>query len=603
MKREVWFALSVLALGGCSLTLGLDEQQPCSSDDDCAYSNGAGTCEDNFCVPPGGSSTAGTSSGGVTTDTTQPSTTTGPTTMGPSTDTTETTDPSDTDPTTDTDTDAVMCTVNTDCSTDERCGPDNTCLALLSAECQSVQYPDDDDFDRDNVVYIGSIFPSGGAFEDLVQPLVNAVQLAVEDFNDNTTLQGDRQIAWVSCDSTAGVDAAVDAATHLADNVGVPAIVGPAFSESVLAVATNVTVDRGVFIVTPTATATSITELNDNDLVWRTIAPDTYQSNGIIDRMTERRAEPVETRMERLLILAKDDAYGTGLLAGVQTELEALLPGMEIFVSTYENPASFATQDELLASYGATIAGAIGVLPAVYENRDDHYTDILFLGTSETQALLYGYFSAWALSQPPMPRFHFSHGSVPELERMINEIGPTPGTEGLVPIKQVISDNIEGYSPIIFDPVNFSAFNIRYRIRFNDEDALTSAALSYDAAMATFFAMSAVPGDEEVSGAQIAAAYVALMDPTGTEISFSGATLSFIAEARNVMAVEGGSVDLQGVSGELTWDEAGDIRTGLFGWLLEDQDVDPIVVDPRLDAHRTYVLDEAPAATGTWVDL
>ncbi|MBV1861271.1 MAG: ABC transporter substrate-binding protein [Nannocystaceae bacterium] len=607
MKREVWFALSVLALGGCSLTLGLDEQQPCSNDDDCAYSNGQGTCEDSFCVPPGGSGSMSTSTGGETTNTSPTSTTNPTTTTTPGTDTTETTDASETDPSTDTDTntdtDSVMCLVNTDCSSDERCGPDNTCLGLLSAECQSVQYPDDDDFDRDTVVFIGSIFPSGGAFKDLVQPLVNAVQLAVEDFNDNTTLQGDRQIAWVSCDSTAGVDAAVDAATHLADNVGTPAIIGPAFSESVLAVATNVTIGRGVFIVTPTATATSITELNDSDLVWRTIAPDTYQANGIIDRMTERRAEDTETRMERLLVLAKDDAYGTGLLGGVQADLEALLPADRVHIATYENPASFGSQEELLASYGATIGGAFGVLPAVYENREDHYTDILFVGTSETQALLYGYFSAWALTQPPLPRFHFSHGSVPELERMVNEIGPTPGTEGLVPIKQVISDNIEGISPVIFDELNFTAFNIRYRIRFNNEDALSSAALSYDATLATLFAMSAAPGDEEITGADIATAYTDLMDPAGTDVSFSGSTFSFITEARNAMAVEGGSVDLQGVSGELTWDAAGDIRTGLVGWILDDQDDDPVAVDPRLDANRTYVLDKAPAATGAWLDL
>lgn len=617
MKREVWFALSVLALGGCSLTLGLDEQQPCSSDDDCAYSNGLGTCEDSFCVPPSGSGSMSSSSGGETTNTTPPTATTEPTTTGPSTDTTETTDPSETDPTTDTDTDtdsdteSVMCTVNTDCSTDERCGPDSTCLSLLSAECQSVEYPDDDDFDRDNVVYIGSILPSGGAFEDLVQPLVNAIQLAVEDFNDNTTLQGDRQIAWVSCDSTAGVDAAVSAATHLSDNVGVPAIIGPAFSESVLAVATDVTVDRGVFIVTPTATATSITDLNDSDLVWRTIAPDTYQANGVIDRMAERRAEPVETRMERLLILAKDDAYGTGLLAGVQTEIEALLPSGRVHIATYENPATFGSQEELLASYGATIGGAFGALPAgPFVNREDHYTDILFMGTSETQALLYGYFSGWATLQvappdpsPALPRFIFTHGSVPELERMVNELGPTPGTEGLVPLKPIINGNIEGVSPIIFDEFNFTAFNIRYRIRFNNEDALSSAALSYDATLATLFAMSAVPGDQEITGADIAAAYTNLMDPDGTEVSFSGSTFTFITEARNAMAVNGGSVDLQGVSGELTWDDAGDIRTGLVGWILTDNDKAPEIVDPRLTATRTYVLDPAPSTEGTWVDL
>ena len=94
-----------------------------------------------------------------------------------------------------------------------------------------------------------------------------------------------------------------------------------------------------------------------------------------------------------------------------------------------------------------------------------------------------------------------------------------------------------------------------------------------------------------------------LMDGGADLISFSGATLQFISEARNALAVEGGSVDLQGVSGELTWDDAGDIRTGLLGWILADNDGDPMVVDPLLTAVRTYVLDEAPATDGNWVQL
>lgn len=605
MKHELWLGLSVL-LGGCSLSLGLDDQQPCSSDDECVYSNGQGSCVDNICMPPGeGSDSTEPTTGGQTTATTPTSSTdptTGPTSSDPTsnTDTTADTDDTDTDST---DTDVTGCTQNTDCSTDQRCGPDNICLELLSAECQQLQYPEDD-FDRNSVVFLGSIMPTGGAFEDLVQPLENAVQLAIEDFNDNTSLQGDRQVAWVACDSTTGTDAATAAASHLTTNVGVPAIVGPIFSESVLAVAQDVTIDNEVFLLTPTATATSITELNDNDLVWRTISPDTYQANGIIDRLIERRGEAVETRLERLLVLAKDDAYGTGLLGAIQTPLEDGLGGVEIHFATYENPAIFDSQEDLLASYGATIAGAFATLPGDYTARADHFTDILFIGTSETQALLYAYFSALSLIKDPVPLpiFHFSHGSIAELERMIDEIGPTPGTEPLEPLKPLIAANMEGFSPIVFDEVNFDAFNIRYRIRFNNEDALTTAALSYDAAMATLFAMSTVSGDEDVNGPAIATAFPRLMDVDGTPISFSGATLDFIEDARNALAVEGGTVDLQGVSGALTWDSAGDLRTGLFGWHVID--VDPgDAVDPRALPNRTYVLDEAPAATGTWVDM
>lgn len=609
---------------GCSLALDLDEQKPCSSDEDCVYSSGQGECVAGFCQGPdsdGTTSDVGTTTASTTAPTTTaPTSTTDPTlttstsdatlttsTTEDETDTTQSTTTSTTDTDTDADTettDSGLCQQNTDCSSDQRCGDDGACISLLSAECQTLQYADG--ADRDNVVYVGSILPTGGAFADLVQPLENSVQLAFEDFNETTTLQGDRTVAWVGCDSTAGTDAAVAAASHLVNNVGVPAIVGPLFSESVLSVAQDVTIDNEVFVITPTATATSITELNDNDLVWRTIAPDTYQSNGIIDRMVDLESDGT-LPLSRLLVLAKDDAYGNGVLAAITTELESNL-SVEIYSSTYENPTTFATQEAMLASYGATLAGAFTALPAPYMNLEDHYTDVLIIGTSEAQVLLYAYLSTWSTFQmppnpsPPLPRFTFSHGAVPDMERYVNDIGVEPGTDGLLPLQPALIGALQGTAPIIFDAENFTAFNIRYRIRFNDEDALTSSALSYDATMSTFFAMCTVAGDTDVTGTAIAAAMPRLADDSGTAISFSGAALGFITEARNALVVDGGVVDLQGVSGELEWDDAGDIRTGLVGWNLTNVATPP-AVDATLIPARTYVLNPAPATDGAWVDL
>ena len=588
-----------LGLTGCSLTLGLSDEQPCSSDADCVYSDGQGTCVNNVCRPPSaGSDTEGTLTTGA------------PTTMDPTLTSTTTPDTtSDTLPLTDSGMEEsssstgtpTQCSVNGDCDLDERCGEEGTCVDLLSPECQIVQYADEDD--RDNVVFIGSIFPTGGAFENLVQPLENAHQLAVEDFNEETTLQGDRQIAWVGCDSTAGADAAVTGAQHLVDNVGVRAIIGPVFSESVLAVAEEVTIASDVLLVTPTASAVSITGLDDNDLVWRTIAPDVYQANAIIDRMDDLQSDAFP--LQRLLVLAKDDAYGNGLREAVQPALEAVLPGtVELYFATYENPVTFDSQDEMLAAYGAHIAGAFGSLPATYTNPEDHFTDVLIIGTSEAQSLLYAYISAWSttlgppLPDPPLPRFTFSHGGVPDMERYIEDIGVIPGTEPLEPLAPLIQNQLQGITPVVFDEQNFASFNIRYRIRFNDQEPLSASALSYDATLATLFAMCTVAEDDPLTGAALASAMPRLMDPSGTFVSFSGSALDFISEARNALVVDGGSVDLRGVSGELLWDDAGDIRTNLLGWDLLDN-----AGSPLLTPTRTYILNEAPAEDGAWIDL
>jgi branched-chain amino acid transport system substrate-binding protein len=581
----------------CTLALDFDQKQPCSVDADCPYTAGPGSCVDGFCRPGGADD--GTTTESATTSMTA---TTEPTATTTTDDTTSTTTVSPTDTTADTTTtDATTmgptgCTLNSQCENDQRCGADGVCVDLLTPNCQILEWPESGEVD--NVVFVGSIMPTSPPFTNLVQPLENAVQLAIEDFNQETTLQGNREIAWVGCDDSQGGSAAVDAATHLVTNVGVPAIIGPIFSESVIDVANDVAIPNGVMLMAPAATAMTIPSLDDSDLVWRTIAGDVYQSNAIIDRFLDL---DDDGSVNNLLILAKDDAYGNGILTAILPELEAGLPTTQIYSATYPDPTMFASQDELLAAYGQVLAGA-----AVDSAAQPFYSHVLFIGTSELQAMLYAYIgTVWNPGEPePLPFFTFSHGAVPELERFITDIGVVPGTEALnnVPTKQLIMSHLEGTTPVVLNEVNFEAFSVRYRIRFNDEEPLTSAALSYDATMSTLFAMCTVDAADPVTGAGAALGMQSLVDPGGEFISFSGVDLSFITDARNALATGRGTVDLQGVSGELEWDVAtGDVRADVWGWNLLDPMGDASV--PVSTPTRQYVLDPEPATDGTWCAL
>lgn len=585
-----WVTLGLAGGAGCSLALELDDQIKCSADSDCPYNAGQGSCVDGFCRPPGTSETTGataTETGTSLTDPTMP--------------TTSVTDPSDTsvdssDSSSTATTGPIGCALNSECESDQRCGADGTCVDLLSAECQILEWPEGGEVD--DVVFVGSIMPTSPPFDNLVQPLENAVQLAIEDFNQETSLPGDRKIAWVGCDDSMGGDAATNAATHLVNDVGVPAIIGPIFSESVLQVANDVAIPGGTFLMAPASTAMSIADLEDDDLVWRTIAGDVYQSNALVDRFIDLDAQ---AEVSNLLILAKDDAYGNGILSAILTDLEAALPSAAIYYDTYPDPTTFASQEELLASYGAVLAAAAGD-----DANDPYYTHVLFIGTSEIQALLYSYLGVvWQGAMgDPMPLFTVTHGAVPELERFIQEIGPTPGTEPLVPLKPLIESRLQGTSPVVLNPENFEAFSVRYRIRFNDEEPLTSSALSYDATMSTLFSMCTVPAEDPVTGAGVALGMPRLVDADGEFISFSGSDLSFIVDARNALATGDGSVDLQGVSGELQWDVAtGDIRADVWGWDVLDPSMPPDGSMPTAAPTRIYLLNPDPATDGTWVDI
>jgi branched-chain amino acid transport system substrate-binding protein len=596
LRVAAWGALLGMPTAlACSLALPLDDQIACSADADCLYSNGQGSCVDGFCQQPGVSETG----------TTNPDDTTGPTTTASTSDTLTTTLDTTVDPTTDTtDTSSestgtpVACVMNSECEMDQRCGSEGTCVDLLSAECQILEWPEGGEVD--NVVFVGSIMPTGAPFTNLVQPLENAVQLAIEDFNQETSLQGDRQIAWVGCDDSMGGDAAVNAATHLVNNVGVPAIVGPIFSESVLDVANDVTIASGTFLMAPAATAMSIAALDDDDLVWRTIPGDVYQANALVDRLIDLDngddpdvgVEPVTN----LVILAKDDAYGNGLLNAILPDVQAAFPSADIYTDLYEDPTSFGSMDELLASYGMVLSG-------VFEHQDstEAVSHVLFLGTSEIQVFLYSYLgTVWqAPGGPrPMPRFTVSHGAVPELERFIDE---TP--KALAAAKPLIEAQLQGTSPVVLNPVNFAAFSIRYQIRFGDQEPLTSSALSYDSTMSTLFAACTIAADDPITGAGIAAGMPRLVDAEGDFISFSGSDLSFIMEARNALATDG-SVDLQGVSGELQWDVAtGDVRADVWRWDILDPSNPPDGSDPNPAPTWIYLLDPIPATDGNWVEI
>jgi branched-chain amino acid transport system substrate-binding protein len=579
-SRAWGLVLATLSGAACSLALDFDEDIPCSADNECVYASGQGTCDDGFCRPPGVASgdTENTTSGddiSASSDTLTSMPTSDP-------------DATDTDP--DTTTGPQGCVLNSECNDDQRCATNGVCVDLLTSECHIVRWPDD----RDNVVFIGSIMPTSPPFDNLIQPLQNAVQLGIDDFNETTTLQGDRQIAWVGCDDSAGTAASVTAAEHLVDVVGVPAIIGPIFSESVIEVS-DVTIPEGVFMISPTASAESITTLDDDNLVWRTIPSDVYQINALIDRLADLNVDDAVTNV---LVLAKDDAYGNGILPDVISALQSDFPGTELYSALYPNPTDFASQEELLAAYGSVLAAA-----AADPAADPFYSHVVFVGTSEIQALLYSYLAVvWKpLEGDPMPLFTVTHGAVPEMERFINEIGATPETEPLEDLKPLIESNLQGTSPIVLNPENFFAFGVRYQIAFIDQEPLSSSALSYDATLATLFAACTVPEDEEVTGAAIAAAMPRLFDPDGTFVSFSGVDISFIEDARNSLSVAGGSVDLQGVSGELEWNaETGDVRAGVWGWVLCDPT--PTGTAPSANPAREYMLDPEPATVGSWFD-
>ncbi len=456
------------------------------------------------------------------------------------------------------------------------CGTSSTCISALTDECTSVVWPEG--VSRDKVVFIGSLIPVSPPYDAITVPLQNAVELAIDDFNDTTLLPGGRKVAWIACDDQGQSELAVTAARHLVEEVGAPAIIGPTFSEEVLHVAEEVTIPGGTLLISPTGSNKMITDLDDKGLVWRTIPSDVYQASALRDRLLL----DLDPKPENIVILSKDDTYGNGLADDI---VPALLSGAsKVTTYRYADPTSFASEEELLSAYGSAIAGAFQESPDA----------LVLIGTSEIAQLIGAYVKTWGELTPgqPLPRFILSHGAVPVMEDAVNQITSGPLRETLIPL-------VEGTAPVIQDTENFGFYNIRYKIRFDEQDAVTSSSLSYDATMVVMFAMATV-GEAEISGADISAGISRLVDKGGTAISF-GSDLSFIKATVDTLAI-GGNVDLRGVSGELDFDlSTGEVRTNIVGWDLTKRVGTEDIAS--LTPARVYALGEPPSTDGVWTPL
>ena len=464
----------------------------------------------------------------------------------------------------------VVCSDNATCTAlfteDEAiCGASGRCALLTSDECTDIVRPaataDED------IVWIGSILATSEPYTAAIVPIANAVQMAVDDFNAVTALPDGRKVGLIACNSGGDPDLAQAAAEHLIEEVGVPAIIGPSLSQEVLAVAPTA-VASGTFLISPSATAASIADLDDSGLVWRTISSDAVQSNAIADRLVTLDPPP-----QSILVLAKNDEYGVGLFEPMLQRLSSQL-AVPTGSLLYPDPVGL-TPDEIQRDYATVIA----------EGFAQEADTIVFLGASEVTEVLRAYLLAWNNTGMPLPRFVVSHGAVPSLLSATGLVA-----ESFAP---TLMDAMEGISPVVQNPDNFDAFNVRYRVLFEDLNPLSPSPLGYDAAMVTLLGMVAGGADR---GIDIANAIPRIAADSGTAVDLGDAQAVF--DARELL-VGGANIDIAGVSGPLDFDLVrGEISSNYVGW-----DVVPLTEGSpqgQLVDRRAYILDSA--TTGVWMD-
>lgn len=246
----------------------------------------------------------------------------------------------------------VPCETNSQCSTSGSLGvcvkPDRRCAPLFSPECTELtRGPRKGEdartiLDTPGVVLVGALLKDDGDSKNLHEQRLNSVKLALDDVVRSggipTSASDPITLAALVCNTAD--EPLVRSARHLVERLKVPAIVGPSFSGRVIKTATEVAIKGGTLLISPSATASAITSLDDEGLVWRTSPSDILQGSLLRHQVTALektvRAKNPSLQTVKLAVMIKDDAYGRGLsslLVSPDGEAPPLLNGKPLETS------------------------------------------------------------------------------------------------------------------------------------------------------------------------------------------------------------------------------------------------------------------------------
>jgi branched-chain amino acid transport system substrate-binding protein len=154
-------------------------------------------------------------------------------------------------------------------------------------------------------VKIGALMDVTGPIASFIPPLMNAVNLAIKDVNDNGGLLDGKAVIVVG-DSQAAAQPAVDAANKLVNVENVAIIMGALASGSTIAAANAVSIPTGVVQISPTATSPAMTDIKDNDLLFRLVPSDNYQGD-VLAKIV------MDEGIKKVAITYVNNDYGVGI--------------------------------------------------------------------------------------------------------------------------------------------------------------------------------------------------------------------------------------------------------------------------------------------------
>lgn len=197
-------------------------------------------------------------------------------------------------------------------------------------------------------INVGSVAGVTGPIAELVAPIVAGRNLAAEHVNaQGGLLEGDNYNLILS-DSQCDPKAGVDAGGKVVNVEQVVAIIGASCSGATNGMVQSVTIPAGVVAISDSATAPSITELEDNDTVFRVAPSDAYQGLAIAQLA-------IDQGYKKLAMTYANDDYNAGIAAVFEQAFQEL--GGEITANQAHEPNKPSYRSELSTLSGNDAEG------------------------------------------------------------------------------------------------------------------------------------------------------------------------------------------------------------------------------------------------------
>jgi branched-chain amino acid transport system substrate-binding protein len=205
-----------------------------------------------------------------------------------------------------------------------------------------------------HAVKLGFLGGFTGPIESLAPGIHQGAKMAADQISASGGLLGGKALELVTGDSTC-IDstAAANAADRLINSENLPAIVGPMCSGATISAANNAAIPGGAVIISPSATSPAVSDVDDNDLLFRTVPSDSFQGESMAKLLM---AKGITT----IAITYINNDYGKGFADALVNSYTALGGNVTANEAHEDGKADYRAEIGSLASSGAEHLAVLG---------------------------------------------------------------------------------------------------------------------------------------------------------------------------------------------------------------------------------------------------